>query len=69
MRRPDLTFAVMDDDHCAIVKNGRIEETLPGEDEAAMGRAVRKYFHAIEQCGGARQPFAPPQTPAHPHAG
>ena len=64
----ELTFAVMDDDRCAILRNGDIEHILP-TDDASLGRAVRQYFKMVEGGGGARHPFHAMDEVTHPHAG
>ena len=64
-----FTFAVMDGEQCAILRDGDIVEAQPADD-ANLGRALRLYFKMIEQNGGARHPFQPLEGACgHPHAG
>jgi hypothetical protein len=64
----ELTFAVLEDGHCAILCDGTIIETMDVDDDAALGRALRRYFKGIESHGGARHLFEVLET-THPHAG
>jgi hypothetical protein len=65
----ELTFMVLEDQRCAILRDGVPVESYDADD-ASVGRALRMYFKLIEQCGGARHPFqALEQCAGHPHAG
>jgi hypothetical protein len=64
-----VSFAVLEPHQCAIVRDGKIIETYAADD-AGIGRALKRYFIIIEECGGARHPFqALDGSYAHPHVG
>jgi hypothetical protein len=64
-----FSFAVLQDEQCAILRNSDIVETHL-TDDANLGRALKRYFKLIEECGGARRLCeAGAAMSDHPHAG